>query len=103
MQIMSALAQRTRLDVFRLLVDAAPCGMAAGQLAAATGTAPNTMSAHLAILSRAGVVRSERTGRTVTYRAETGSVREVARFLTNECARDERSEAGGWPKRPPSS
>lgn len=100
MQVMSALAQPTRLEVFRLLVGAAPCGMAAGQLAAATGTAPNTMSAHLAILSRAGVVRSERSGRIVTYRAETGSVRELATFLTNECARDAR-EPGGASRREP--
>lgn len=94
MQVMSALAQRTRLEVFRLLVDAQSDGMAAGDLATATGTAPNTMSAHLAILSRAGIVTSEKIGRTVLYRAATGPVRDAADFLTRACARAPGKDAG---------
>ncbi len=86
MQVMTALAQRTRLDVFRLLVRALPSGLPAGDLAGATGTAPNTMSAHLAILSRAGIVTSEKTGRTVVYRAATPPVEDVASFLKDVCS-----------------
>lgn len=58
MQVMSALSQPTRLDVFTRLVSALPDGMAAGDLAAASNAAPSVMSAHLAILSRAGLVGS---------------------------------------------
>lgn len=87
MQVMSALSQATRLDVFRKLVDRLPDGMASGDLAAATGSTANTMSAHLAILQRAGLVSSEKTGRTVTYRAETKPVEELSDFLARACAR----------------
>lgn len=81
MQVMSALSQPTRLKVFTLLAEAQPDGMAAGALATASGTSPNTMSAHLAILSRAGLVKGAKAGRTVTYRADTKTVRELAKFL----------------------
>ncbi len=53
---LAALAQSTRLDVFRLLVKREPEGMAAGEIAKALAVPQNTMSAHLAILSRAGLV-----------------------------------------------
>lgn len=87
MQVMSALAQATRLDVFRLLVDTLPGGMASGDLAVATATSPNTMSAHLAILTRAGLVTSDKVGRTVVYRAETATVEELSGFLARACER----------------
>lgn len=87
MQVMSALAQATRLEVFRLLVDVLPEGMASGDLAVATGTSPNTMSAHLAILTRAGLVTSAKVGRTVVYRAETATVEELSAFLAEACER----------------
>lgn len=82
MQIMSALSQPTRLAVFRQLVGALPEGMAAGDIATAVGSSPNTMSAHLAILSRAGLVASDKVGRSVVYRAIVGPVRDLASFLT---------------------
>ncbi len=85
MQVMSALSQPTRLAVFRHLVDAMPAGMASGELATATGSSPNTMSAHLAILSRAGVVSSDKVGRTVIYRAETSLVEQLSRYLERAC------------------
>lgn len=87
MKVMSALSQATRLEVFRLLVDVLPDGKASGDLAIATGTSPNTMSAHLAILSRAGLVNSDKVGRTVVYRAETSTVEEVSDFLAAACGR----------------
>ena len=94
MKVMSALSQATRLEVFRRLVDA-PNGMAAGDIAAATNASPNTMSAHLAILSRVGLVTSVRTGRSIVYRAETAPVANLAEFLRDLCTPGTISEAEG--------
>ena len=91
LQIMSALSQATRLETFRRLVDALPDGMAAGDIATAIGTSPNTMSAHLAILSRAGLVSSEKIGRSVVYRAETAPAEDLSAFLHHACERGRRS------------
>ena len=85
MQVMSALSQATRLEVFQRLVEVLPEGMASGELAAAIGSSPNTMSAHLAVLTRAGVVRSDKVGRTVVYRAVTKPVEELSEFLAQAC------------------
>src|SRR5258705_3991982 len=67
---LAALAQPTRLGVFRLLVKHEPNGLAAGEIARAIAVPQNTMSAHLAILARAGLVIGERQSRSVIYRAE---------------------------------
>ena len=83
MQMMSALAQPTRLHVFTILAKQAPAGLSAGEIAAKSKTPPNTMSAHLAILSRAGLVTSSKVGRVVTYRACPGVVRQLCAFLSN--------------------
>lgn len=85
LQVMSALSQATRFEVFRRLVEALPDGMAAGDIAAAVGTSPNTMSAHLAILSRARLVTSEKIGRTIVYRAETSTAEGLSEFLSDAC------------------
>ena len=81
MQVMSALSQPTRLDVFTRLAAASPEGMSAGELAVATKAAPSAMSAHLAILSRAGLVRSTKKGRTVNYRVSFASLNGLVAFL----------------------
>ena len=60
---LGALAHGTRLDVFRLLVRHEPDGLAAGEIARRLDVPQNTMSAHLGILARAGLVRSERHSR----------------------------------------
>lgn len=67
-RVLSALAQPTRLSVVSLLAEAGERGINAGELAAATGTPANTMSAHLAVLSKAGLVLQEKTGRNVIFR-----------------------------------
>ena len=69
LRMLSALAQPTRLRVVSLLAEAGEKGVNAGDLATATGTPANTMSAHLAVLTKAGLVVQERTGRNVTFRA----------------------------------
>ena len=82
---LGALAQGTRLDVFRLLVRHEPDGMAAGEIARQLDVPQNTMSAHLGILARAGVVRSERRSRSVIYRADLGGLRALTLFLVRDC------------------
>lgn len=79
--IMSALAQPTRMAVFTLLAKAGPEGLTAGDLADRTGTPDNTMSAHLLILTRAGLAASRRAGRNIFYSAQVGGVRGLSAFL----------------------
>jgi ArsR family transcriptional regulator, arsenate/arsenite/antimonite-responsive transcriptional repressor len=82
---LAALAQPTRLDVFRSLVAHEPAGVPAGDLARQAGVPHNTMSGHLNILSRAGLVRSERRSRSIIYRADLDRFRAVASFLLKDC------------------
>ncbi len=82
---LSALAQTTRLAAFRLLVRHEPDGLPAGDIAEALETPPNTMSAHLAILARAGLVRGERRGRSIIYRADLDGFRALSLFLLKDC------------------
>jgi ArsR family transcriptional regulator, arsenate/arsenite/antimonite-responsive transcriptional repressor len=82
---LSALAQTTRLDTFRLLVNREPEGVAAGELARLIAIPQNTMSSHLAILARAGLVRGERHSRSIVYRADLRRFREVTLFLLKDC------------------
>ena len=80
-----ALAQTTRLDTFRLLVRHEPGGIAAGETARQLNVPQNTMSAHLGVLARAGLVRSERHGRSIVYRADLDGVRALMLFLVKDC------------------
>lgn len=82
---LAALAQSTRLDVFRLLVQHEPAGLPAGEIARHLAVPHNTMSSHLAILTRAGLVRSERHSRSIIYRASLDAVQGVVTFLLNDC------------------
>lgn len=82
---LAALAQPTRLDTFRLLVKREPEGVPAGELARLMAVPQNTMSAHLAILARAGLVIGERHSRSIIYRAELSRFREVTLFLLEDC------------------
>ena len=82
---LAALAQTTRLDVFRRLFAAEPDGVAAGDLARGLAVPHNTMSSHLSVLTRAGLVRSERRSRSIIYRADLSRVRELLGFLVQDC------------------
>jgi ArsR family transcriptional regulator len=82
---LSALAQATRLDVFRLLVRREPHGVAAGELAREIGVPQNTLSAHLAVLSRAGLVIGERSSRSIIYRADIAAFRALMLFMIEDC------------------
>jgi ArsR family transcriptional regulator len=82
---LGALGQATRLDTFRLLVKHEPDGLPAGEIARQLAVPQNTMSAHLAILTRAGLVLSERQSRSIIYRADLNSFRELTLFLMSDC------------------
>lgn len=82
---LAALAQPTRLASFRLLIQHEPNGLPAGEVARLLDVPQNTMSTHLAILERAGLISSERQGRSIFYRAELDAIRDVTSFLVSDC------------------
>ena len=82
---LAALAQSTRLDVFRLLIKHEPEGLAAGEIAKKLAVPQNTMSAHLAVLSRAGLVTARRISRSIVYRADLVRFQAVMLFMLNDC------------------
>lgn len=81
----AALSQETRLDVLRLLIRAGSAGMAAGDIAAALEVRQNTLSTNLAILTRAGLLRGHRQGRTIRYVADMGGLTALLAFLMEDC------------------
>jgi DNA-binding transcriptional ArsR family regulator len=81
----AALAQMTRLDAFRLLVEHEPEGVAAGELARLLAVPQNTLSSHLNILAHAGLIRGERRSRSIIYRADLERLREVTLYLVKDC------------------
>lgn len=84
-ECLSALAQPTRLEVFRLLVKHEPDGLPAGEIARRIDVPHNTMSTHLGILTRAGLVTGERHSRSMIYRAEPKTIHGVVLFLLRDC------------------
>lgn len=81
----AALAQPTRLKAFRRLVAAHPDGLPAGEIAGVCEVPHNTMSTHLTVLNRAGLVTVERDGRVMNYRADVAGLRGLIRFLATDC------------------
>jgi ArsR family transcriptional regulator, arsenate/arsenite/antimonite-responsive transcriptional repressor / arsenate reductase (thioredoxin) len=81
----AALAQETRLDLMRLLAARGASGMAAGELAAALGLPPSTLSFHLAALEQAQLVQSVRRGRHLIYSVRFFGLRSLFGFLTETC------------------
>ena len=82
---LSALAQETRLDVFRLLVRAGPEGLPAGSVGGALGLPSATLSFHLKELKSAGLVRCERLGRSRIYSTDLDAVQDLVQFLLQNC------------------
>jgi ArsR family transcriptional regulator len=82
---LAALSQSTRLEAFRTLVRHEPDGLAAGGLARLLEVPQNTLSAHLSVLSRAGLVTSERHGRSIVYRGSLAEFQKVTLFLLRDC------------------
>jgi DNA-binding transcriptional ArsR family regulator len=82
---LSALAQETRLEVFRLLVRAGPTGLAAGAVAERIGVQPATLSFHLRELERAGLLTARRESRQIFYAPDFRGMRALLAFLTEDC------------------
>lgn len=84
-EALSALAHPGRLAVFRLLVQVGEEGLPAGEVARRLETPANTMSTQLAILTRAGLIRSRRESRSIIYSADYGRISELLGFLMEDC------------------
>ncbi|MGP6090040.1 ArsR/SmtB family transcription factor [Antarctobacter jejuensis] len=82
---LSALAHDTRIDVFRVLIRAGVEGVAAGQIAETLQIRPNTLSNNLNILTAAGLIRSQREGRSVRYFANMDQMGDLLAFLMEDC------------------
>jgi ArsR family transcriptional regulator len=82
---LSALAQESRLEVFRLLVKAGPDGKAAGDIARHLGIAANTLSAQLLILANAGLIKARRDGRSIIYAVNYDAMSRLLVYLTEDC------------------
>jgi DNA-binding transcriptional ArsR family regulator len=84
---LAALAQETRLALFRLLVEAGPGGLAAGVIAQRLGVAAPTLSFHLKELTHAGLIRPVQQGRYVVYSADFDAMNGLIGYLTENCCR----------------
>lgn len=82
---LAALALEGRLSIFRLLVQAGPAGLPAGEIARRLESLPNTLSANLNVLSNAGLVASRRDGRSIIYTANYDAMRDLLGFLMEDC------------------
>lgn len=85
---LAALAQETRLELFRRLVRRGAPGLAAGALAEALGVPAPTLSFHLAALERVGLIAARREGRSIVYRASYGAMEELVAYLLENCCAD---------------
>jgi ArsR family transcriptional regulator, arsenate/arsenite/antimonite-responsive transcriptional repressor len=88
---LAALAQDNRLDVFRLLVQAGPQGMPAGEVASKLKLAPNTLTFHFDRLRGAGLVTVRREGRSMIYAAQFDTMNELLAYLTENCCQGAQS------------
>ncbi len=91
---LGALAQETRLDAFRLLVQAGPVGMPAGQIGERLGLPSATLSFHLTQLRQAGLVTFKREGRSLIYAAEFAAMSDLLGFLTANCCQGDPAACG---------
>ena len=82
---LSALAQENRLDAYRLLVQAGPDGLAAGEVAATLGVSPNTLTFHFDRLREAGLITVRRDGRSMIYAAQFDTMNALLFYLTENC------------------
>ena len=82
---LAALAQASRLDIFRALVQAGPVGLTPGELSVQLEVAGNTLSFHLKELMHADLVSQERAGRNLIYRARFDRMQQVLSYLSDNC------------------
>jgi DNA-binding transcriptional ArsR family regulator len=98
---LAALAQDNRLDVFRLLVEAGPEGLPAGEVATALGLAPNTLTFHFDRLRMAGLVTVRRDGRSMIYAAGFEVMNALLAYLTENCCGGAPEKCAPRPSRKP--
>lgn len=91
---LAALAQDHRLEAYRLLVQAGPDGMPAGEVAAALGLPPNTLTFHLDRLRQADLVTVRREGRSMIYAARYDTMNGLLAYLTENCCRGAKDACG---------
>ena len=91
---LAALAQTTRLDVFRLLVRAGPDGLPAGQIGEQLGLPATTLSFHLNLLRQAGLVTNRRAGRSLIYSAGFTTMNRLIGYLTENCCQGDPAACG---------
>jgi DNA-binding transcriptional ArsR family regulator len=82
---LAGLAHPARLEIFRALVQAGPPGLAAGAISERFGLPPATASFHLAALSNAGLIGSQRAGRQIIYAADYAAMRRLTDYLAENC------------------
>lgn len=95
-EALGALAQPSRLELFRVLVRRGPVGLPAGEIAERLGIPATTLSFHLSQLTRAGLITARREGRSIVYTADYGRMRALMLYLTENCCQ----EGGCAPKGP---
>lgn len=88
-EALAALAQETRLSLFRVLVQRGSLGLPAGEIGERLGIPAPTLSFHLAQLARAGLVSSRREGRSIIYAADFASMNGLVAYLTENCCADQ--------------
>jgi DNA-binding transcriptional ArsR family regulator len=98
-QALSALAQESRLAIFRLLVQAGPAGLAAGAIGEKLELPPATLSFHLAGLTRAGLAQSRQDGRFIIYSADFQAMNTLVSFLTENCCQGASCETSSRTRR----
>ena len=100
---LSALAQETRLAIYRLLVEAGPNGLAAGAIAERLDVAPSSLSFHLAQLTHAGLIHQRRMSRSLIYAADFSAMNGLVAYLTENCCGGEACAPVCQPARIPAS
>ena len=85
LQVLAALAQETRLAVFRLLVREGEAGLSAGEIAEVLSVPSPTLSFHLKELAQAGLIEARREGRSIRYALHADRMREFLEFLSQDC------------------
>ncbi|MGV1788025.1 MULTISPECIES: ArsR/SmtB family transcription factor [Agrobacterium] len=93
----SALSQQTRLRVVRRLVTAGPVGLAAGAIADTVNVSPSNISFHLKELEHAGLIEARREARSIVYRANFDVLRQLARFMMENCCAGGKIECSPQP------
>lgn len=87
LEALSALAHETRLEAFKLMIEAAPAGIPAGEIADELDVLQNTMSTHLGILERAGLIHRDREGREIRCSADVSGMQNLLTYLLQDCCR----------------